>query len=145
MPPATGRGWRAPEGRRAPESVPRIPPDLHPAAVTTDLLQSTVGLENAPAAERDPQGMAGFVERHVGPGPREQQRMLAELGLSSLEELTAAVVPADILLPPEAAREGLPEPCGEAEALEELAAIAAANQVRRSLIGLGYHGTATRR
>ncbi|MEB3264593.1 MAG: glycine dehydrogenase (aminomethyl-transferring), partial [Synechococcus sp.] len=87
--------------------------------------------------------MAGFVERHVGPGPRDQQRMLAELELSSLEELTAAVVPADILLPPEAAREGLPEPCGEAEALEELAAIAAANEVRRSLIGLGYHGTAT--
>ncbi|MFM7675182.1 MAG: aminomethyl-transferring glycine dehydrogenase [Synechococcus sp.] len=87
--------------------------------------------------------MAGFVERHVGPGPRDQQRMFKELGLSSLEELTAAVVPADILLPPEAAREGLPEPCGEAEALEELAAIAAANEVRRSMIGLGYHGTAT--
>jgi len=69
--------------------------------------------------------------------------MLAELGLDSLEGLAAAVVPADILLNPEAALAGLPEPCGEAEALAELAQIAALNQPRRSLIGLGYFGTAT--
>ncbi|MFZ9270607.1 MAG: aminomethyl-transferring glycine dehydrogenase, partial [Prochlorococcaceae cyanobacterium] len=69
--------------------------------------------------------------------------MLAELGLASLEELAQSVVPADILLPQERAAEGLPAPCGEAEALAELEAIAACNQVRRSLIGLGYHGTAT--
>ena len=69
--------------------------------------------------------------------------MLAELGLDSLESLAAAVVPAEILLSPEAAREGLPEPCGEAEALAELGQIAALNQPRRSLIGLGYFGTAT--
>jgi glycine dehydrogenase len=93
--------------------------------------------------ERDPLGTAGFLERHLGPGPREQQKMLQELGLASLEELTAAVVPPDILLPAPAAAEGLPEACGEAQALEELAEIAAGNEVRRSLIGLGYHGTAT--
>ena len=69
--------------------------------------------------------------------------MLAELGLDSLESLSAAVIPADILLQPEAARQGLPEPCSEAEALAELAEIAALNQPRRSLIGLGYAGTAT--
>ncbi|MBM5809932.1 MAG: glycine dehydrogenase (aminomethyl-transferring), partial [Cyanobacteria bacterium M_surface_9_m1_291] len=69
--------------------------------------------------------------------------MLAELGLGSLEELAAAVVPAGILLPAAAAAEDLPEPCSEAEALAELEAIAGHNQLRRSLIGLGYHGTAT--
>jgi glycine dehydrogenase len=69
--------------------------------------------------------------------------MLAELGLESLEDLAAAVVPADILLPPDAAAEGLPSACSEAEALAELAAIAAANGSARSLIGLGYFGTAT--
>jgi glycine dehydrogenase len=37
----------------------------------------------------------------------------------------------------------LPEGCGEAQALADLAALAGANQVRRSLIGLGYYGTAT--
>ena len=69
--------------------------------------------------------------------------MLAELGLDSLEDLAASVVPADILLPPVAAAEGLPGACSEAEALAELAAIAALNTPARSLIGLGYHGTAT--
>jgi len=69
--------------------------------------------------------------------------MLAELGLESLEQLAEQVVPADLLLPPQAALEGLPEPCSEAEALAELAAIAGRNQVVRSLIGQGYHGTAT--
>ena len=69
--------------------------------------------------------------------------MLADLGLASLEELVAAVVPADILLPAAAAQDNLPSPCDEAQALADLAAIAAANRPLRSLIGLGYHGTAT--
>jgi glycine dehydrogenase len=85
----------------------------------------------------------GFACRHLGPGPEEQARMLAELGLESLEQLAAQVVPADILLSPEQAWVGLPEPCDEATALAELAAIAGGNRVERSLIGQGYYGTAT--
>ena len=69
--------------------------------------------------------------------------MLAEVGAASLEDLASQIVPAEILLPPAAAAAGLPEPCSEAEALAELAAIAAQNQVVRSLIGQGYYGTAT--
>ncbi len=69
--------------------------------------------------------------------------MLEELGLDSLEDLAAEIVPADILLPQAASADGLPMACGEAEALAELAQIAAANRIFRSLIGLGYHGTAT--
>ena len=96
-----------------------------------------------------PQAMTGnvppapFWARHIGPSSAEQARMLAELGLESLEQLAEQVVPADLLLPPEEAIAGLPEPCGEAEALAELAAIAAHNSVVRSLIGQGYYGTAT--
>ena len=86
---------------------------------------------------------APFWARHIGPSPAEQAQMLAELGLETLEQLAGQVVPADLLLPPEEAREGLPEPCSEAEALAELAAIAAQNTVVRSLIGQGYSGTAT--
>ena len=86
---------------------------------------------------------AEFWARHIGPSAAEQSRMLAELGLDSLEQLAEQVVPADLLLPPQAALEGLPEPCAEAEALAELAAIAAQNTVVRSLIGQGYYGTAT--
>jgi len=84
-----------------------------------------------------------FVGRHIGPTAAEQRRMLAELGAASLEDLAAQVVPADLLLPPEVARQGLPEPCSEAQALAELAAIAGGNTVLRSLIGQGYSATAT--
>ena len=62
--------------------------------------------------------------------------MLKELGYSSLDALTAAVVPGDILLDEPHAEEGLPQPCSEAEALAELAAIAATNRPVRSLIVL---------
>ena len=86
---------------------------------------------------------APFLARHIGPDADEQARMLADLGLDSLDALVAQVVPADILLDDAAAAAGLPEPCGEAQALEELAALASANRPARSLIGLGYHGTAT--
>jgi glycine dehydrogenase len=86
---------------------------------------------------------ASFLVRHLGPDPEDQHRMLAELGLGSLDQLAAEVVPADILLTAAEAEIGLPLPCPEAEALAELGALAARNTVLRSLIGLGYHGTAT--
>ncbi|EDY38309.1 glycine dehydrogenase [Cyanobium sp. PCC 7001] len=91
----------------------------------------------------DPLRPASFVERHIGPGAADQAVMLEELGLASLDELARQVVPADILLSAEAAEAGLPSPCDEATALAELAAIASENQVVRSLIGQGYHATAT--
>ncbi|MEB3355065.1 MAG: aminomethyl-transferring glycine dehydrogenase [Cyanobacteriota bacterium] len=84
-----------------------------------------------------------FWQRHIGPSGAEQQQMLAELGLASLEQLVEQVVPADLLIAPDVAAQGLPEPCGEAQALAELEAVASQNQVRRSLIGQGYYGTAT--
>ena len=69
--------------------------------------------------------------------------MLSELGLPSLEALAQEVVPAGILLTPAAAADGLPEGASEAQALAELADIASRNSSHRSLIGLGYYGTAT--
>ena len=35
-----------------------------------------------------------FSDRHIGPSPAEQQQMLAAVGYSSLDELTAAALPA---------------------------------------------------
>ncbi|QPN61921.1 aminomethyl-transferring glycine dehydrogenase [Synechococcus sp. CBW1004] len=84
-----------------------------------------------------------FPIRHLGPDQADREQMLAELGLESLEALSAAVVPADILLPAEQAVSGLPQSCSEDDALEELASIAAANRPGRALIGLGYHDTVT--
>ena len=83
-----------------------------------------------------------FLQRHVGPSDAEQQRMLTALGYADMAAFLADVVPEDILdeSPPQGV---LPPGCGEAEALAHLREIAAANDSRRSLIGLGYYGTAT--
>ena len=87
--------------------------------------------------------LSAFVARHIGPSEADQQHMLSDLGCSDLEQFVAEVVPAPILLEPAIAEQGLPQGCDEAQALAELQAIAGANTVQRSLIGLGYHGTAT--
>ena len=81
-----------------------------------------------------------FHVRHIGPSHAEQQAMLQALGLSSVEALIEATVPAGIL-----ARQplALPDPQTEAEALSALREIASQNQVWRSYIGAGYYGTLT--
>ena len=68
--------------------------------------------------------------------------MLTALGYADLDAFVRAVVPGAILDadPPIGA---MPVGCGEAEALAELRRIGAQNRVQRSLIGLGYHDTAT--
>ena len=97
---------------------------------------------SAPGAVQSP-GLSPFVARHLGPDGPQQAQMLADLGLDSLEQLVEQVVPAAIRLDTAAAEQQLPQGCSEAQALAELQQIAAANQVRRSLIGLGYHGCIT--
>ena len=83
---------------------------------------------------------AEFIARHIGPGEHEQQHMLRAIGAASRAALIEAVMPASIRRR-EAMR--LPPPASEAQALAELAAIAAKNRVLRSCIGRGYHGTLT--
>ncbi len=82
-----------------------------------------------------------FAERHIGIAePDDQQRMLAAIGYSSMDELLAAAVPASIH---EHRELELPAPASEPEAAAELRALAARNQVLTSMIGLGYYGTIT--
>ncbi|MFH8349722.1 aminomethyl-transferring glycine dehydrogenase [Streptomyces sp. NPDC018045] len=81
-----------------------------------------------------------FEQRHIGPGPEAQAKMLAQVGFGSLDELTAAAVP-DVIKSAEAL--GLPQGRSEAEVLAELRALADRNQVLAPMIGLGYHGTFT--
>jgi glycine dehydrogenase len=81
-----------------------------------------------------------FVPRHIGPTEADEQHMLSVIGAASRRALIEAV------LPPAIARTrpmALPAPVGEAQALAELKAIAGRNQVLRSFIGQGYHGTHT--
>ncbi|MGE0800635.1 MAG: aminomethyl-transferring glycine dehydrogenase [Lautropia sp.] len=85
-----------------------------------------------------------FHRRHLGPSIADEAAMLAAIGYRSRRELIRDTVPASILLddtqaPPLA----IGEPAGEAAALAELAAIAGQNQVWRSYLGAGYHGTLT--
>lgn len=81
-----------------------------------------------------------FLERHLGPNTTEQASMLAAIGAATRDELIAQTVPADIRLPGPLA---LGEPVSEEDALAQLKGIAAKNVVKKSLIGLGYHGTHT--
>ncbi|MEZ5741763.1 MAG: hypothetical protein R3E68_21575 [Burkholderiaceae bacterium] len=91
-------------------------------------------------------GLAGlfgrdeFHARHIGPTAADETAMLATLGVSSRADLIDEAVPASLRLPAPIA---LDAPCDEASALRELADIAAQNEIRRSYIGCGYHGTLT--
>ncbi|HEX6311838.1 MAG TPA: aminomethyl-transferring glycine dehydrogenase [Acidimicrobiia bacterium] len=86
------------------------------------------------------EGHDRFVGRHVGPDPDEITRMLAVLGLASLEELVERAVPQSIR---RHERLALGEPCSEDEALARLRGLAARNEVFTSLIGMGYSDTIT--
>ena len=83
-----------------------------------------------------------FSDRHIGPSPAEQQQMLAAVGYSSLDELTAAALP-PALASTGAAPLDLPGPLSEAEAEDELRRVAGTNRVLTSMIGLGYYPTIT--
>ena len=81
-----------------------------------------------------------FHARHIGPNAEEKLEMLRTIGLSSLEDMTDAIVPASIKL-----KSGLtlPEALSEEQALEKIRAIAQQNQIFKSFIGQGYYGTHT--
>jgi len=80
-----------------------------------------------------------FLTRHIGPDDSQTAAMLHAVGAKSLDELIQQTVPASILrgdMP-------LPAPQSETVTLSKLRAIAAKNQIARSFIGAGYHGTIT--
>ncbi len=83
---------------------------------------------------------ARFVDRHVGPDADDIRRMLEVVGLASLDELVDRAVPDTIRSTQPLA---LPPASSEAEVAAALAARAARNELRTSLIGLGYYGTHT--
>lgn len=83
---------------------------------------------------------AEFRARHIGPDEADERHMLSVIGSASRRALIEAVMPRSIA---RARPMDLPAPLTEAQALEELRALAARNQVFRSFIGQGYHGTHT--
>ncbi len=88
----------------------------------------------------DLEGKKSFVGRHIGPPESEKAHMLAALGLNSMEELIDATVPEDIRMSDPL---DLPSGVGQTAAQNLLRTIARSNQIRTSLIGMGYHETIT--
>ena len=76
-----------------------------------------------------------FAARHIGPSSDEQRRMLEVVGYGSVEELMDAAIPEVIRWH---GNLDLPSAASEAEVTAELRAIAGANTVAVSMIGLGY-------
>ncbi len=87
---------------------------------------------------RDLEGHREFEARHIGPDAAETAAMLEALGHDSLDGLVDEAVPRSIRT---ARGLDLPPALTEREALDRLAALAARNVVRQSMIGMGYNGT----
>ena len=81
-----------------------------------------------------------FVSRHIAPSDDEIAAMLREVGAASLADLAAKTVPGTIRTN---AALDLPPPIDEAGVMAELRELAARNVLKKSLIGMGYHGTVT--
>ena len=93
---------------------------------------------NAPLSElENPQE---FIARHIGLSAADEAHMLAAIGHSSRRALIEEVVPRAIARSTHMAIE---PGASEAQALAELKALAERNQVFKSYIGQGYHGTHT--
>src|SRR6202453_3797095 len=81
-----------------------------------------------------------FVSRHIGPSETEIAEMLRVIGRTSLDDVAAAAVPESIR---SNKKLNLPPPVDEAAVIAELRGLAARNILKKSLIGMGYHGTVT--
>jgi glycine dehydrogenase len=79
-----------------------------------------------------------FISRHIGHDGYDMAAMLAAIDAVSLDELIGQTVPAAIRLERPLPLAG---PQREHEALAKLKGIAAKNQLKKSLIGLGYYDT----
>jgi glycine dehydrogenase len=86
------------------------------------------------------EAMDSFVSRHVAPSEADIADMLRAVGAATLEEMVAKTMPPVIRTQRPMA---LPPAIDEAAVIAELRNLAGQNVLKRSLIGLGYHGTHT--
>lgn len=86
------------------------------------------------------QSIDSFARRHIGPRLADHQAMLDYLGFNSLDALADKIVPDNIKRDAEM---DIDNAKSEVEALAELRKIADKNQIKRSLIGMGYYDTHT--
>jgi len=83
---------------------------------------------------------ADFISRHIGPDQGQTREMLRALDLPSLDALIQRAVPDSVR-----SRDGLPlsSTHTEEDALDYIRKISTENDLKKSLIGLGYHNTVT--
>ena len=81
-----------------------------------------------------------FSDRHNGPRAHEVKEMLAAIGVQSMDELIGQTVPSDIILQEPLK---LDPAMSEHQYLDRLQKIASKNKMYRSMIGLGFYGTAS--
>jgi glycine dehydrogenase len=81
-----------------------------------------------------------FVSRHIGPSEADIAAMLHIVGAATLNDLAAKTVPPTIRTNRTL---DLPPPVDEAAVMAELRGLAGRNALKKSLIGMGYHGTHT--
>ncbi|WP_414651969.1 aminomethyl-transferring glycine dehydrogenase [Gordonia sp. UBA6683] len=97
--------------------------------------------------------VVSFADRHIGVTFEASAHMLRTLGIDPsapldpsadepIETLMRQAVPASIFTGP-SEESSIPAAASEAEALDELRALAGRNTVNRPMIGLGYYGTLT--
>jgi glycine dehydrogenase len=93
-----------------------------------------------PEPSTDPVVPGAFSARHIGPRSDAQAKMLATIGVESIEALLDTAIPESIRM-----RHPLQlgPALSEAEALSSLEQLAAKNTVMTSMIGQGYYGTLT--
>jgi len=81
-----------------------------------------------------------FASRHIGPDKAELESMLEHIGVSSIDELIASIVPSSIRMSDTL---NLPTPLSEAALLRDLSRTAKLNKVYKSYIGMGYYDCVT--
>ncbi|HEY8160414.1 MAG TPA: aminomethyl-transferring glycine dehydrogenase [Methylobacter sp.] len=79
-----------------------------------------------------------FINRHIGPNPQQIQEMLAELGLSELEDIIELAIPANILNHEPLK---LTKTISERAVIRHLRKMCERNKVFTSMIGMGYYDT----
>jgi glycine dehydrogenase len=79
-----------------------------------------------------------FIHRHIGSNPQQVQAMLAEFGLTELEDIIALAIPANILNHEPLK---LTETMSERAVIKHLRKMRGRNKVFTSMIGMGYYDT----
>lgn len=80
-----------------------------------------------------------FVDRHIGPRDHELPLMLKTVGVNSLDQLIAKIIPEQIRMKKPLT---LPDAMSEFEYLNHIRAAGRKNKLFRSFIGQGYYGVA---